>query len=319
MIIGRPPLSGEFRLAMKPDPAKFVNIAANKFARHSVPALAPRGRPDLRTEADIGKMGIELVDICFNLTHKSFRRDEAEVIRRAVEAGVSQMLAPGSDLEDSLAAIDLAQRYPQDLRATAGVHPHQARQWGPSTQRQLAELASRPEVAALGEAGLDFNRNYSSASEQEYAFDAQLELATGLDLPLFLHEREAHSRFVTMLAAYRDRLGPVVVHCFTGTGRELEAYLDLDLHIGITGWICDERRGLHLRELVQRIPLERLMLETDAPYLLPRDLPSRPKDRRNEPAFLGHIAATVAAAYGVSTAELAVATTRTARSFYGLP
>jgi TatD DNase family protein len=263
-------------------------------------------------------MSAPLIDICFNFTHPAFRTDEPAVIERAVDAGIRQMIVTGSDVQDSEQALALARRYPLRLRATAGVHPHHASAWQASTAPRLAELAGAHEVVAVGEAGLDFNRNYSTPAEQEYAFEAQLELASDLGLPMLLHERDAHERFMALLGSYRDRLGPLVLHCFTGSGAELDAYLDLDLHIGITGWICDERRGLHLRELVTRIPLERLMLETDAPYLLPRDLVPRPRDRRNEPAFLGHIAAGVASAYGLSTSELAAATSQTASSFFGL-
>ena len=109
-----------------------------------------------------------------------------------------------------------------------------------------------------------------------------------------------------------------MVHCFTGTAEVLRAYLDLDMHIGLTGWICDERRGTHLRDIVGRIPPERLMIETDAPFLLPRDLPNRPKDRRNEPAFLPHVLATVADCVGRPAEVVAEQTTATARAFFGL-
>lgn len=261
---------------------------------------------------------LELVDICVNLTARPFRKDEAQVVARAAAAGVRQMLVTGSSLADSRRALRLAERYPQHLFATVGVHPHHAKEWGQTSQRELAALAAHPKVRALGEMGLDFNRNYSSPADQEQAFAAQLELAAELNRPVFLHEREARERFLAVLTPWRDRLPAAVVHCFTGSGEDLAAYLDLDLHIGITGWICDERRGNHLRELVRRIPLERLMLETDAPYLLPRDLEPRPADRRNEPAFLPHVLGAVASALELPPAMVAAATTATARRFYQL-
>jgi TatD DNase family protein len=134
---------------------------------------------------------------------------------------------------------------------------------------------------------------------------------------VFLHQRDAHDAFVGVLREYRPRLLAGVAHCFTGEARELRDYLDLGLSVGITGWICDERRGQHLRELVRQIPLDRLLVETDAPYLLPRDLQPRPSHRRNEPKFLPHITRVIAACRGESFAALAAATTANAVKFFG--
>jgi TatD DNase family protein len=260
-----------------------------------------------------------LVDICCNLAHPSFRDDLPEVLARAAAAGVSRILATGSTLEDSAEVIALAAAHPDRLAATAGLHPHHAGDWSDATAEGLRALARAPEVRALGETGLDFNRNYSTPADQERAFLGQLELAGELGLPLFLHERDAAERMLALLRPRRAALGPAVVHCFTGDAETLAAYIDLDLHIGVTGWICDERRGLHLRELVGRIPEDRLMLETDAPYLLPRDLPERPAGRRNEPAFLPHVLQAVARACDRPPEQVARATTATARAFYRLP
>ena len=261
---------------------------------------------------------MELVDIGVNLTHASFRRDLDAAIERARAVGVSRMVVTGTSVAASESARQLALRYPGTLYATAGVHPHDARHWDETTLPHLRELALTPEIVALGEMGLDFNRDFSPRPEQERVFEAQLELAAELGLPVFMHERDARPRFVQILGAWRDRLGPAVIHCFTGTAEDLAAYRDLDLHIGITGWICDERRGLHLRELVRRIPLERLMLETDAPYLVPRTLRPPPKGGRNEPAFLLYILNAVAACLELPPTLVAEVTTRTARTFFGL-
>ena len=173
-------------------------------------------------------------------------------------------------------------------------------------------------MVAIGECGLDFNRNYSPRDDQVRCFRAQLALAAELQLPVFLHERDAHDTFLGILREHRSSLTGAVVHCFTGTRVELDAYLSLDLHIGITGWICDERRGRDLVGLMPSIPARRLMIETDAPYLLPRNLPSPPRDRRNEPAFLPAVRDAVAAARGEAPATTAAATTATARAFFGL-
>ena len=182
----------------------------------------------------------------------------------------------------------------------------------------LADLARKPEVVAIGETGLDYNRNLSPPDVQRQVFKTQLELAADTGLPLFLHERDALEDQVSLLGAYRDRISGGVAHCFTGTEEALRAYLELDLYIGITGWICDERRGTHLRELVKQIPLDRLLLETDGPYLLPRDLQPKPKSRRNEPKYLPHITRTVADCIGIDEAELSAATTENARRLFRL-
>lgn len=257
-----------------------------------------------------------LVDIGVNLTHASFDRDRAQVIDRAIKAGVQQMILTGTTVKESQKAQQLASKYEGLLYSTAGVHPHDVKHCDAQTILRLRSLTEYPEVVAIGECGLDFNRDFSPRSQQEQWFEAQLELAFALELPLFLHERDAHERFLEILRPYRDRVPAAVVHCFTGTQDELQAYLDLDLHIGITGWICDERRGLHLQELVRSIPLNRLMLETDAPYLTPRTLRPKPKSGRNEPAFLPYVLETVAQAMAKPPEVVADATTQTARQFF---
>jgi len=259
-----------------------------------------------------------LVDIGANLTHASFRDDLAQVLARAREAGVATIIVTGTSVEASAQALHLAEAHAQQLRATAGVHPHHAGDCNAETIPALRALAAHPCIVALGECGLDFNRNYSPHPDQERWFVAQLELACELGKPLFLHSRDAHPRFAELLRAHREHLPPAVAHCFTGERAELRAYLDLGLYIGITGWICDERRGLHLRELVREIPLDRVMLETDAPYLTPRDLRPQPRARRNEPAFLPHILRSVARARGEAADVLGAASAQNARRFFGL-
>lgn len=250
-----------------------------------------------------------MIDIGANLTHSSFHDDLPEVMARARAAGVS-MIVTGASVEESRKALALG------LPSTAGVHPHHARDCGPQTIPALRELAKDPHVVAIGECGLDFNRNYSPHPDQEKWFVAQIELAQETSKPLFLHSRDAHPRFAEILKQHK--IEKAVAHCFTGERDELRAYLDLDLYIGITGWICDERRGRHLVELVREIPRERLLLETDAPYLTPRDMHPQPKARRNEPAFLPHIARAVARALGRPVEEIAAETTRNARALFGL-
>jgi TatD DNase family protein len=259
-----------------------------------------------------------LIDIGANLSHKAFSADLEQVIERARSAGVATIVVTGTSVNASRAAAALASGRAPALYATAGVHPHDASSFDERTLEELRTLATDPAVRALGECGLDYNRNFSPRASQLHAFEAQLELAAELKLPVFLHDREAHEDMLAVLQRYRDRISGAVVHCFTGERHELQAYLDLDLHIGITGWICDERRGLHLRELVRDIPADRLMLETDAPYLLPRTLKPAPANRRNEPAFLPLVLRTLAECTGRPADQVAGETTRTARAFFAM-
>lgn len=258
-----------------------------------------------------------LVDIGANLTHASFSKDLESVLSRARAANVTTLILTGTDREHAEQAVALAERYP-GLYATAGVHPHDANQWDASLARAMSDLHRDPKVVAVGECGLDFNRNFSSPDDQERAFEAQLGLAAESGKPLFIHERDAGKRMREMLHAWRDDINEAVVHCFTADRDTLHDYLDLDLHIGLTGWLCDERRGHHLRELLGDIPLTRLMVETDCPYLLPRNLPAKLKGRRHEPALLPWIVREIAHWRGMPEAELADATTTTASAFFRL-
>jgi TatD DNase family protein len=260
-----------------------------------------------------------LVDIGLNLSHESFDRDRQEVIDAARRAGVVHMVITGSSLASTRAAIALARSHPDLFRATAGVHPHHAVDLTAAERPALLELLAAPEVGAAGECGLDYYRDLAPHADQERAFRLQLELAVDCGKPVFLHQRDAHDAFVAILKDYLPRLVGGVAHCFTGNERELRDCLDLGLSIGITGWICDERRGLHLRELVRLIPLDRLMVETDAPYLLPRDLQPKPSHRRNEPRFLPHIVQAIADCRGEPMAVVARATTRNALQFFQFP
>jgi TatD DNase family protein len=205
------------------------------------------------------------------------------------------------------------------LRATAGIHPHHAAEFLSSSRDELQQLLKLPEVIATGECGLDYFRNFSPHADQERVFRLQLELACESQKPLFLHQRDAHDPFVAILKEYLPRTSGGVAHCFTADSAAAYEYLDMGLYIGITGWLCDERRGQHLREVVKQTPLDRMLIETDAPYLLPRDLQPKPKSRRNEPAFLPHILNTIAHLRGVSAAAIALAITANARQLFAWP
>ncbi|MGB6452505.1 MAG: TatD family hydrolase [Steroidobacteraceae bacterium] len=262
---------------------------------------------------------MHLIDIGVNLTHGGFDADRAAVIARAAEAQVVQMIVTGASGASTREALELARSHPGRLFATAGVHPHHATELDDELAVELERVAAQPEVVAIGECGLDYFRDYSPRQTQRRAFERQLELAARIGKPVFLHQRDAHEDFMAILREHRHELAGAVAHCFTGTREELNACLELDLAIGITGWICDERRGAHLVPLMREIPATRLMVETDAPYLLPRDLRPRPPSRRNEPMFLPHVAQALASARNEPLEELAESTTSATRALFRLP
>ena len=258
-----------------------------------------------------------LIDIGANLTHDSFDSDREQVLQRALQAGVNAIIVTGASEQGSKKALELAEAH-SNLYSTAGVHPHDASSFSESTLTTLEQLAATKKVVAMGECGLDFFRDFSPRPKQELCFAKQLELASKTGKPVFLHQRDAHDRFIKILEPFLEDLNKVVVHCFTGEQHEREACLELDCYIGITGWICDERRGRHLLESVPTIPENRLMIETDAPYLLPRNLNPKPKSRRNEPCHLPAIVTKIAEATGKSAAQVAEETTATAKGFFGI-
>lgn len=263
-----------------------------------------------------------MIDIGVNLSNPRFAKDIEKTLQRAQQAGVSKLILTGTSVDESRAVLALCNHYsgifPGMLHATVGIHPHDAKTLDSQSIGILRELAARPEVVAIGEMGLDFNRNFSTPAVQEKAFEAQLELAAELQLPVFLHERDATDRQLQILKVYRDHLEDAVAHCFTGSKQALFGYLDLNMHIGITGWICDKKRGEALQQLVSNIPLERLMVETDAPYLLPKNMHEPPKGSRNEPEFLPWVIKGIAKYREESFETLAKATSANATRFFRL-
>lgn len=259
-----------------------------------------------------------LIDIGANLAHESFAEDFDAVLGRAAEAGVDRLIVTGSDQASSQQSIELASRYPGQLFATAGLHPHHARDWDQTLAGLMQEAAGHARIAAIGETGLDYFRDISPRESQQAAFTDQLEIAVEHGIPVFLHQRDAHADFVAILRDYLPHLPRVVVHCFTDTAAALDDYLALGCYIGITGWVCDERRGAALFDAISAIPDERLMIETDSPYLMPRTIRPRPKTRRNEPAHLPYVLASVAAARGQTPDQVAAFTTANAERFFEL-
>lgn len=259
-----------------------------------------------------------MIDIGANLTNAAFARDIDQVLERARQAGLRHIVITGTDPDASAQALAMANRDPDFLSATAGVHPHAAAGVEAGWCERLAALCRQRSVVAVGETGLDFHRNFSPAAAQEAVFRQQLELAIDLRMPVFVHDRDSHGRVASILGEYRARLTRVVVHCFTGSAADLDAHQANDCYIGITGWVCDERRGHHLAELVPRIAPDRLLLETDAPYLLPRTLPDPPRSRRNEPAFLTRVGERVAELRNEPAVDVAALTMANARRFFAL-
>ena len=261
-----------------------------------------------------------ITDIGVNLTNARFNKDLSATLQRSLNAGVHRHIITGTCAHTSQQALELSldENLPCERFATAGFHPHNASENNPESWQHLVRLWQHPKVVAIGETGLDFNRNFSTSTQQLDSFEQHLQAAADLQLPLFLHERDAADEFLELITQYRSSFNKAVLHCFTGTEAFLKQLLDLDIHIGITGWICDERRGEHLRSVVKLIPHDRLMLETDAPYLLPRDMRPKPKSSRNEPAYLMHILERVAHFRGQNTDQLAQQTETTVNDFFSL-
>lgn len=261
---------------------------------------------------------LELVDIGVNLTHDSYDKDRQRVIADAIDAGVARMIVTGTSVTASVRAVELSLARPQVLFATVGIHPHHASEFDSHGIEAMRGLLENQAAVAVGECGLDYFRDFSPRDDQRRAFEAQLELAAATRLPVFLHQRDAHDDMLRLLERHRPNLVGGVAHCFTGDSGQLAAYVGLDLYVGITGWICDERRGESLRRAVRQLPLDRLLLETDAPYLVPRDLDPPPKGRRNEPKFLPHIAARLAALLEIPVVDVAATSTANAERLFDL-
>ncbi|RMH42499.1 MAG: hydrolase TatD [Gammaproteobacteria bacterium] len=260
-----------------------------------------------------------LIDIGVNLLSRRFVADVDDVVERALAAGVVAMVVTGTDIDTSRQAPKLCERWEGCLFHTAGCHPHHADSMSEADWQQLETLFdTSPHLVAVGECGLDYHRNFSSPDNQRQVFARQLALAAKHRRPVFAHLREASDDFLAIVKEYRPELVGLCVHCFTDGPDVLEVLLDLDCDIGVTGWICDERRNHALTQAIGLIPDGRLMLETDAPYLLPRNLPNKPKNGRNEPCFLPHICREVAKLRRQPADAVARITTENAMRFFHL-
>ena len=261
---------------------------------------------------------MNLVDIGANLSHESFVDDLDEVVSAAQAAGVSHIIVTGTDQNSNEAAMSLSQAQPEIFICTAGFHPHVAESFDENARASVRALASEDKCVAIGETGLDFNRNLSAPKIQLEVFEDHLKLAAELGKPLFLHQRDAHPEFIALLRQYREQIVGGVVHCFTDNQQALEDYIALDMYIGITGWVCDERRGTDLQTLVGLIPSDRLLIETDSPYLLPRTIRPKPKTRRNEPKHLVEVLYMLSRCCGRPAEQLAIETCENAKRLFGV-
>jgi TatD DNase family protein len=228
-----------------------------------------------------------MFDIGANLTSSHFSDDLDSVLDESFDAGVKKICITSSNLQDVRNAKKITEKN-KNLYYSVGFHPHNAKDFKIEFLKDMSIYLDDPRAICLGEMGLDFNRNFSSREEQILCFESQLSLANSINKPLFLHQRDAHEEFLSILDNYKFNQ-KLIVHCFTGNLSELEDYLKRDFYIGITGWVCDLKRGLDLRECIKHIPQDKLLIETDSPYLSPRK-----KIRRNEPKFLIDVAEEVA-------------------------
>ena len=231
----------------------------------------------------------EIADIACNFTSERFDKDLNEVINRAIANKITRFGLICSQMSDVNKLLKIYEQYSKNMFYTIGVHPHHANEINDDYLKKLKDEITTNNPHAIGETGLDFFRNLSTYEEQIYAFEEQIKIAIDTNKPLFLHQRDSHDDFIKIVRKYSSDISKAVVHCFTGTQEQLDDYLELDFYIGVTGWICDEKRNVELRKTIKNIPLEKLMIETDCPYLIPKNLVEKPKNNRNEPSNLNHI------------------------------
>ena len=234
-----------------------------------------------------------LIDIGANLTHPQLHNQLDKVVENMKIKNIKKAIITSSNLEDTKVALDIIKIYPKIFYTTVGFHQHNAKDFTHENIDEIIKYSENKKVLAIGECGLDYYREYSKKNDQLFCFEEQLKIAKNTNSPIFLHERNAHDDFVMMLKKYILEIEKVVIHCFTGTKKELDIYLDMGCYIGITGWISDLNRGKHLHDLIKYIPEDKLMIETDAPYLTPKNIPFK-NTGVNEPSYLNYVAQSIA-------------------------
>ena len=253
-----------------------------------------------------------LVDTHAHLDDARYRNDREEMIQRSFAAEVNWIVTVGTDLDSSREAIALAQRH-ASIYAAVGVHPHHAAQVGQDGLAELARLSEKDRVVAIGEMGLDFYRNLSPAGRQREVFIAQVELARRVNKPIIIHDRDAHAETMAIL---RDKARQLqgVLHCFSGDLDMALQAIEMGFYISFAGPVTFQN-ACGLQALVRELPLDRLLIETDCPYLAPH--PRR--GQRNEPAYVRLVAAKIAALKGIPLERIARVTTENARQLFGFP
>lgn len=257
-----------------------------------------------------------MIDIGVNFINKQFKGKQEPVIKNAKEVGVTHIIATGTSMSNSIQSIEFAKKSGGYVTTTVGVHPHNAKELKSNEYNKLKEMCLEEVVVAVGECGLDYDRNFSSKEDQIRAFKMQLDIAREIQKPLFLHEREAVEDFVKIMSEYSDLIPKSVVHCFTGDKETLQRYLDLGFMIGITGWICDDVRGGKLQEAIKTCPLDRLMIETDSPFLKPKNILPKTNSRTNEPKNLPYVARKIAELKNIEVNEVIQATKSNTECFF---
>ena len=258
----------------------------------------------------------EVADIACNFTSERFDKDLDEVINRAITNKITKFGLICSRFSDIDKLLEIYNQYSKNMFFTIGVHPHHANEINDKYLKNLKEAITKNNPDAIGETGLDFFRNLSTYDEQIYAFEEQIKIAVDTNKPLFLHQRDSHDDFIKILRQYSSDISKAVVHCFTGTQEQLEDYLELDFYIGVTGWICDAKRNIELRKTITNIPLQRLMIETDCPYLIPKNLANKPKSNRNEPYNLNHIVTEISMLMDIGEDIIRKETFNNAKNFF---
>ena len=266
-----------------------------------------------------------IVDIGVNIGHRDFSKDINDVMARCASNNVGILVATGTSVKSSrsVAALTTKKFANVEIYSTAGVHPHDAKTWDNETAQILRDLASKESCVAIGECGIDFDRDFSPRPVQQAVFQKQLELAVELKMPVFLHQRLGFKEFNEILErAFLSQPGvepsDACVHCFTGSIAELEHYAARGVFVGITGFVCDPKRGAELQEALKKgvLPLSQLLIETDAPFMSPKTVPNG--GRRCEPGMLPYVAQTLAQLLNVPLEELCEQTTQNAKKFFRL-
>jgi len=256
------------------------------------------------------------IDIACNFTHDSFKDNLDEVLNNAEHAGVDKFVLLCASLDDIDPIKVIQNNTPEKFFISAGIHPHHATEILEINYDALFNKLKSINPNAIGETGLDYFRNISPPDIQKKSFGMHIEIAKELNLPLYLHQRDAHSDFIRIIKENISNFPKFVVHCFTGTQAELDEYLELGAYIGLTGWICDAKRNIDLRKSIKNIPIEKMMIETDSPYLIPKNLLLKPKKNINEPKYLPHIANEICELTGYELEELKSATSNNAIKFF---